>query len=61
MTLVKTSDGRYFDVPEDVLKDYLVEAGDLPNYIDNPAAWEEGGDEEDDDVTGQNAPFGIRG
>lgn len=39
MPILRTADGRYFDVPENVLLDYKLHNNQLPAYITNPNDW----------------------
>lgn len=51
MTVLKSADGRYFDIPEDIIAKYLVEDISLPGNIDNPEDWQ---DKQGGDVSGQS-------
>ena len=39
MPIVRTADGRYFDVPENILLDYKINNNQLPAYITKPNDW----------------------
>lgn len=51
MTVLKSADGRYFDIPEDVLAQHIIEDTALPDNIDNPEDWQ---DKQGEDVSGQS-------
>lgn len=51
MAILKSADGRYFDIPEEIITNYLIEDISLPENIDNPEDWQ---DIDNDDVSGQS-------
>lgn len=39
MPIVRTADGRYFDVPENILSRFKLNNNQLPLYITSPNEW----------------------